>query len=80
MYTPCVVRGRELSGYIPIRGVYTPCVVTGASFPHRDCSFTEDVYAVCCHRGEDSPGIFVYIIYTPDVVSGVSFLTKGISF
>ena len=72
--------GRELSGYIPIRGVYTPCVVTGVNFPHRDCSSTEYVYAVCSQGGENSPGILVYGIYTPDLVSGVSFLTKSISF
>ena len=36
----------------------------------------EDIYTVCSHGGEDSPGIFPRNIYMPCVITGVSFLTR----
>ena len=40
----------------------------------------EDMNAVCCHGGEDSPGIFLRNIYTSCVVTGVSSFTRTIPF
>ena len=36
----------------------------------------EDIYTVCSHGGEDSPGIFPRNMYIPCVITGVSFLTR----
>ena len=67
MYTPCVVMGARTGwvySYTEYIYIYTPCVVTGVSFPHQDYSFMEYVHAVCSVGGEDSPGIFLYGVYT----------------
>ena len=50
----------------------------GGEFFHLDYSSSEYSYAMCTHEGEHSPGIFLYGIKTPCVVTGVSFLTRTV--
>ena len=64
LYFRAWLLGRGFAGYIPTRNIYTSCVVRGGEVFHQDYSFTEYLYAVCSHEGDDSPGTFLYGIYT----------------
>ena len=77
MNSPCVATGariRQVYSY----GIYTVVCSQGGEFFHLDYSSSEYSYAMCSHEGEQSPGIFLYGIKTPCVVTGVSFLTRTI--
>ena len=40
----------------------------------------EDIYTVCSHGGEESPGIFLWNIYTSCIITEGSSLTRMIPF
>ena len=69
--------GREFAGYIPAEYIHVVCS-QGGEFFHLDYSSSKYSYAMCSHEGEHSPGIFLYGIKTPCIVTGVSFLTRTV--
>ena len=77
MNSPCVATGARIRRVYSY-GIYTVVCSQGGEFFHLDYSSSEYSYAMCSHEGEQSPGIFLYGIKTPCVVTGVSFLTRTI--
>ena len=76
IYTVCC-HGARIRRVYSCR-IYTVVCSQGGEFFHLDYSSSEYSYAMCSHEGEQSPGIFLYGIKTPCVVTGVSFLTRTV--
>ena len=76
IYTVCC-HGARIRRVYSCR-IYAVVCSQGGEFFHLDYSSSEYSYAMCSHEGEQSPGIFLYGIKTPCVVTGVSFLTRTV--
>ena len=76
IYTVCC-HGARIRRVYSCR-IYTVVCSQGGEFFHLDYSSSEYSYAMCSHEGEQSPGIFLYGVKTPCVVTGVSFLTRTV--